>query len=317
MKSMIGIVIGTLALGTLAVRAEANKPLRKKPFHVVVWDERQLAQKQVYDNFLGNHIADYLRQQATAKEGRDPDFTVQSVGLEDPEQGLPQSVLEQCDVLIWWGHQRHNEVKMELAKDIARRVKEGKLSLIALHSAHWSLPFMETMNERAVQDALKSLTHKERATAKVERIPAEHRLPSPTEPRTPSFEKQVNADGTITLRVKLPLCVFPFVRGDGKPSHVRTLLPKHPIAKDIPETFDIPHTEMYGEPFHVPEPDALVFEEKWDAGEYFRSGCVWKVGQGRVFYFRPGHETFDVFKQPSTLRIVLNATRWLGAQAKR
>lgn len=316
MRCLTGIVMGVLLLGSLALKAEAGKPVRKRGFHVVIWDERQLAQKQIYPNFLGNHIADYLRQQAVRKEGQEPDFTVQSVGLEDPDQGLPTSVLEQCDVLIWWGHQRHGEVKPELAKEIAKRVKEGKLSLIALHSAHWSAPFMETMNERAVLDALKSLPAKERANAKIERIPAEHRLPSPTEPKTPSFTKLTNTDGTITLQVKLPLCVFPFVRGDGKPSHVKTLLPNHPIAKEIPETFDIPHTEMYGEPFHVPEPDAVVFEERWDAGEYFRAGCVWKVGQGHVFYFRPGHETFDVYKQPTTLRIVLNAVRWLGSKAK-
>jgi hypothetical protein len=78
------------------------------------------------------------------------------------------------------------------------------------------------------------------------------------------------------------------------------------------EKWDIPQTEMYDEPFHVPAPDAVVFEEKWDQGEHFRSGCVWTVGTGRVFYFRPGHETYPVFQQAEPLRVVENAVRWLS-----
>jgi trehalose utilization protein len=57
-----------------------------------------------------------------------------------------------------------------------------------------------------------------------------------------------------------------------------------------------------------------VFEGRWDRGERFRSGCVWQVGQGRVFYFRPGHETYPVFKQPEPLRVLENAVRWLGGR---
>jgi trehalose utilization protein len=87
-------------------------------------------------------------------------------------------------------------------------------------------------------------------------------------------------------------------------------LPDHPIAKDLPSKWDIPQTEMYDEPFHVPKPDAVVFEERWDKGEKFRSGCVWKVKQGRVFYFRPGHETYPVYRQSENLTVIENAVRW-------
>ncbi len=90
------------------------------------------------------------------------------------------------------------------------------------------------------------------------------------------------------------------------------MLPDHPIAAGIPKSFTLPHTEMYGEPFHVPEPDAVIFEERWELGEHFRSGMVWNVGRGKVFYFRPGHETHSVFSEPVTLQIVENAVRWLG-----
>jgi len=69
---------------------------------------------------------------------------------------------------------------------------------------------------------------------------------------------------------------------------------------------------MYDEPFHVPAPDEVVLEEHWSSGEWFRSGSVWHLGRGRVFYFRPGHETYPVFFNPNALRIVANAARWLG-----
>ena len=58
----------------------------------------------------------------------------------------------------------------------------------------------------------------------------------------------------------------------------------------------------------------MVFEERWDKGEWFRSGPLWKVGKGGVFYFRPGHETFPVFQQAENLRVVENAARYLAAQ---
>ena len=71
---------------------------------------------------------------------------------------------------------------------------------------------------------------------------------------------------------------------------------------------------MYDEPFHVPAPDLQIFEEKWDAGEHFRSGMLWKVGQGNVFYFRPGHETYPVYLEALPLKVVENAAVWLGGK---
>jgi trehalose utilization protein len=117
-------------------------------------------------------------------------------------------------------------------------------------------------------------------------------------------------------RLTLPQCVFPAWRADAAPSHVTTLLPQHPIAADLPAKWDIPQTEMYNEPFHVPPPDAVIFEEHWDLGEHFRSGCLWQVGKGQVFYFRPGHEVYPVYKQAEPLRVIENAVRWLPTARK-
>ena len=75
-------------------------------------------------------------------------------------------------------------------------------------------------------------------------------------------------------------------------------------------------TALVVEPFHVPPADEYVFEERWEKGEHFRSGCVWQVGKGRVFYFRPGHEVFPVYKQAEPLRVIENAVRWLGSEAR-
>ena len=71
---------------------------------------------------------------------------------------------------------------------------------------------------------------------------------------------------------------------------------------------------MYDEPFHIPKPDAVIFEEHWDKGEHFRSACLWTVGQGMVFYFRPGHETYPVYRQKFPLKIIENACTFLRDQ---
>ena len=57
---------------------------------------------------------------------------------------------------------------------------------------------------------------------------------------------------------------------------------------------------------------AVVLEERWATGEWFRSGSVWNVGKGKVFYLRPGHETYDVYHNPTVLLVLENAARWLG-----
>jgi len=73
---------------------------------------------------------------------------------------------------------------------------------------------------------------------------------------------------------------------------------------------------MYAEPFHVPEPDEVVLEERWASGNWFRSGMVWNLGKGRVFYFRPRHETYAVFKEKLVLQILENAVRWLASKSE-
>lgn len=272
------------------------------PIRVVVWDEREPAQKIAYGGFLGDALANYLEQQ--------PGLAVKSVGLDDPEQGLSDDILDKCDVLIWWGHERHGDVTDAHVQAVLRRLLAGKLSLIALHSAHWSKPFIAAMDERAVADALQTLPEAERATVKVVRLPARGGLAPRGENATLGVRHFKGDDGTDTLEVQMPRCVFPVVRNEGKPSHIITRLPDHPIARGIPAEFEIPQTEIYAGPFYVPTPDAMIFQEKWDDGSTFTSGCAWTVGKGKVFYFRPGHETYPIYKEEFPRKVVLNAIHW-------
>jgi len=92
--------------------------------------------------------------------------------------------------------------------------------------------------------------------------------------------------------------------------------PGHPIASGLETGFAIEHEEIYSEHFDVPPPDELVFISSFTGGEVFRSGCCWKRGAGRIFYFRPGHETLPTYNQPEVQRVILNAVHWAAPRAR-
>lgn len=86
--------------------------------------------------------------------------------------------------------------------------------------------------------------------------------------------------------------------------------PTHPIANGIPEYFELEEEEMYGEVFDIPKPDEIVFMSWFSGGEVLRSGCTWQRGNGKVFYFQPGHETSPSYHNPFIIRIICNAVKW-------
>jgi trehalose utilization protein len=86
--------------------------------------------------------------------------------------------------------------------------------------------------------------------------------------------------------------------------------PAHPIADGLGPYIEIPEAEMYGEHFDIPTPDNLVFVSWFQGGEVFRSGCCYHRGHGKVFYFRPGHETYPIFYQKEVRHVLANAVRW-------
>jgi trehalose utilization protein len=86
--------------------------------------------------------------------------------------------------------------------------------------------------------------------------------------------------------------------------------PGHPITEGIGEYIELEHEEMYGEHFDIPAPETLVFVSWFSGGEIFRSGCCYSRGRGKIFYFRPGHETIPTYHNPTIQHVIANAVRW-------
>jgi trehalose utilization protein len=103
---------------------------------------------------------------------------------------------------------------------------------------------------------------------------------------------------------------------DGDRERIWTVLPGHPIAEGVPEHFELAEEEMYGEPFDIPAPDELVFLSWFAGGEVMRSGCVFRRGRGKVFYFRPGHETNPTYHDPNVRRILGNAAAYVAPTSR-
>lgn len=105
-------------------------------------------------------------------------------------------------------------------------------------------------------------------------------------------------------------CAFADWRQAGDWEKVWAVNPGHPIAAGVPPMWELATEEMYSEPWDIPEPDALVFISSFRGGEVFRSGCCFHHGNGRIFYFRPGHESNPTYHNPLVQRVLANAVRW-------
>lgn len=220
---------------------------------VTVWGEFRHEKKnpevaKIYPEGMHAAIAKYLASQ--------PLMQVRTATLDEPEHGLTDQVLAETDVLIWWGHLAHHEVKDSVAEKVVSRVWAG-MGFVPLHSAHFSKPFRRLMGT--------SCDLKWREAAERERI--------------------------------------------------WVVEPGHPVAAGLPEHFELQHEEMYGERFDVPAPDELVFISWFQGGEVFRSGCAYYRGAGKIFYFRPGHETFPTYHDQNVLKVIANAVRWAAPSA--
>lgn len=176
---------------------------------------------------------------------------VRTATLDEPQHGLSDEVLENTDVLFWWGHKAHDEVKDEIADKVVQRVLEG-MGFVALHSGQFSKPFTRLM-------------------------------------------------GT-TCSVKW--------REANDKERLWVVNPSHPIAQGVGEYIELEREEMFGENFDIPTPDDLVFISWFSGGEVLRSGCTFRRGHGKIFYFRPGHETYPTYYHQGIQRVLANAARW-------
>jgi len=215
---------------------------------VTIWNEyiheRQEERiRKVYPEGIHGAIASML--------GRNPDLQLRTATLDMPCHGLTDQVLQDTDVLIWWGHKAHQQVSEEIAEKVKQRVLDG-MGLIVLHSGHLSKPFVKLM-------------------------------------------------GTV--------CRSKWRENDEK-ERIWVIEPSHPIADGLPEYIELEQEETYGERFEIPTPDELVFISWFSGGEVFRSGCCYKRGLGKVFYFRPGHEEYPTFYREDITTILRNAVYW-------
>lgn len=106
-------------------------------------------------------------------------------------------------------------------------------------------------------------------------------------------------------------------REAGEKERIWVCNPGHPIAQGLGPYFEIPHEEMYGEPFGIPAPDEQIFISWFQGGEVFRSGATWKRGNGKIFYFRPGHETYPTYFQEEVRLVLRNGVRWAAPEGSK
>jgi len=233
--------------------AAKGKPEGAKKLRVTVWSEYRHEKKnakvaEIYPKGMHEAMATPLR--------KDPNLEVRTATLDEPEHGLTEKVLAETDVLTWWGHTAHGEVKDEIVARVQKRVLEG-MGLVVLHSGHYSKIFKTLMGT------------------------------------TCGLKWREAEDQEIFWITK----------------------PGHPITAGLDDRFVLDKEEMYGEHFDIPEPEETIFISWFTGGEVFRSGCTWRRGAGKIFYFRPGHETYPTYHDKNVQRVILNGVHWCAPDA--
>jgi len=217
---------------------------------VTVWNE--FRHEKIHDA-VKKAYPDGIHAALAAHLGAQEGIEARTATLDEPEHGLTEEVLADTDVLTWWGHMAHGDVRDDVVDRVQRRIIEG-MGLVMLHSGHMSKIFRRMM-------------------------------------------------GTS--------CLLKW-REAGEKERLWIVDPSHPITRGLGEYIELPHTEMYGEHFDIPQPDEPVFISWFPGGEVFRSGNVWRRGRGKIFYFRPGHETFPLYYNPEVLKVIENGVRYVA-----
>lgn len=181
---------------------------------------------------------------------KDGDIAVTVATLDMDDHGLTDEVLDNTDVLVWWGHMMHDHVRDDIVAKVKRRILHG-MGYIPLHSSHASKLFKSLMG-------------------------------------TPGYLHW----------------------GDEQKEIVWNIMPSHPIMNGIPERFILEKEEIYGEPFGIPAPDELLTISWFEQGNVFRSGCIFKRGHGKIFYFQPGHESVPTYHNEIVQKVITNAVKW-------
>ncbi|MEB8125802.1 trehalose utilization protein ThuA [Staphylococcus succinus] len=214
--------------------------------NITIWNEyrherENVEVKKVYPEGIHHALASFLKEI----------HHVETATLDEVEHGLTEQLLEQTDVLIWWGHKAHEEVDESVVERVKSRVLDG-MGLVVLHSAHFSKIFKSLM-------------------------------------------------GTT--------CDLKWREADEK-ERLWVVDPTHPIVEGIDSYIELEQEEMYGEHFDIPVPDETVLISWFEGGEVFRSGVTFKRGNGKIFYFRPGHESYPTYYNKQIQQIIKNGVKW-------
>jgi trehalose utilization protein len=216
--------------------------------NVTIWNEfRHEKEHKVVSDIYPDGIHNAI---ARGIKGR-TNLTIRTATLDEPDHGLTQEVLDNTDVLVWWGHKAHKEVRDDIVDRIQARVLNG-MGMVVLHSGHHSKIFRRLVGT------------------------------------------------TANLRW----------REENDKERLWVVSPGHPIVDGLGEYFEIEEEEMYGEFFDIPQPDVLVLISWFTGGEVFRSGCCFYRGKGKIFYFRPGHETYPTYHHKDVLHVIGNGIEW-------
>ncbi|TBL75783.1 ThuA domain-containing protein [Paenibacillus thalictri] len=214
---------------------------------VTVWNEffhekNNAKVAEIYPDGIHTAIAAGIAQ---------PGLEIRTATQDMPEHGLTEEVLNNTDVLIWWGHKTHRLVEDAIVERVHASVLQG-MGLIVLHSGHFSKIFKKLM-------------------------------------------------GTT--------CDLRWREADEK-ERIWIVNPAHPIAEGLGHYIELEREEMYGEFFDIPAPDELIMTSWFEGGEVFRSGCTFTRGQGKIFYFRPGHEMYPTYYNKDVLKVISNGVKW-------
>lgn len=214
--------------------------------------------------------------------------------------------------VIVWNENRHEKINPQVASVYPRGIHEAIADGLREAGFQVSTATLDEPEHGLSQDVLSStgvliwwahMAHHEVSDEVVDRV----------------YQRVLDGMGMIVLHSAHFSKIFRRLMGtscdlkwreSGEKERLWVVEPGHPIAGGLGEYIELPAEEMYGERFDIPAPETLVFLSWFPGGEVFRSGCCYQRGRGRVFYFRPGHETFPTYHQPQIRQVLVNAVRW-------
>jgi trehalose utilization protein len=238
---------------------------------VVVWSEGT-AGKDVYPKDINGAIAEGLIKDL-------PDWEVVVANLSDPDQGVPDALLNRCDVMIWWGHKKHGDVKDALVEKIFKRVTEQGMGFISLHSAHFSKINIKLMS---VMPTKKEILDKVQPKGRVA-----------------AWGAYIADSKDCFITIKDPQ--HPIAAG------LKDFSLKHGERYSDPYACPEPKSLVFGG-YHTLAKDPNKKDEA-------AMGMTWDIGKAKMFYFQVGHETNPVFMDPNIRKMMANAVKW-AAPAK-